>query len=153
MPDYEFIGKLRLRREFSFPLKRSTLDAFLDDRGISAVTAVAYCGPSDDRRVLCADYHGPRKNGMSHSLNLWVNAVPSAIRHHVAQVIEKDLLAKLGAWIIQFTDRSKTSNQMDHRFEIYYDDVTDDGVCRLEVRVDVPRKQWRLPRFRAKVRP
>ncbi len=153
MPNYEFIGKSQLSRGFSFPLKRSTLDAFLDERGISAVTGVAYCDPSDDHQVLCADYHGPRKRGMSHTLNLWVNAVPSAIRQDVAHRIENELLSTLSNWIIQFADRSKSVSQSDHRFEIHYDDVTDDGVCRLDVRVDVPRKQWRLPRFRAKVRP
>ena len=153
MPDYEFIGKSRLARGSSFPLKRSTLDAFLDDRSLNGVTGVAYCGPSDEHRVLCADYRGSRKSGASHSLTLWVNAVPSAICHHVAQMIETEGLEKLADWIIQFTDRSKLSNQMDHRFEIYYDDVTDDGSCRIDVCVDAPRKQWRLPRFRAKVRP
>lgn len=153
MPDYEFMGRSRLPRGLRFRLKRSTVDAFLDERGIGAVTAVAYCGPSDDRQVLCADYHGPGKSGMSHSLTLCVNPVPSPIRHHVAQVIENDLLVELETWISQFTDRSKTFNQMHHRLEIYYDDVTDDGDCRLFVRVDVLRKLWRLPRFRAKVRP
>ena len=90
---------------------------------------------------------------MSHSLNLWVNAVPSAIRQNVAHQLENELLAELSSWIIQFADQSKPVSQMDHRFEIYYDNVTVDGICRLDVRVDVPRKRWRLPRFRAKVRP
>ena len=90
---------------------------------------------------------------MSHTLNLWVNAVPSAIRHCVAQRIENELLSELMDWIDRLTDRSKLSNQMDHRFEIYYYDVTDDGACRLDVQVDKPRKQQHSPRFRAKVRP
>ena len=94
-----------------------------------------------------------RSRAMSHSLTLWVNAVPSAIRQNVAHRLENELLVELSNWIIQFADQSKPVSQMDHRFEIYYDDVTVDGACRLDVRVDVPRKRRRLPRFRAKVRP
>jgi hypothetical protein len=153
MPEYEFIGKSRLTRGFSFPLKRSVLDAHLNDCGIKSVTGVAYCGPADDHRVLGADYHGPRNRRMVHTLNIWVNAVPSAIRHHVAQRLEKELLAKLVDWINRLGDPSKLSNQMDHRFEIYYGDMTEDGKCMLDVRVDAPRNQWQSPRFRAKVRP
>ena len=153
MPDYEFIGKSRLARGFSFPLKRAALDASLDDRGVTTVTGVAYCGPSDDRCILSADYRGPRKRGMPHSLNLWLNAVPSSNCHHVAQTIERELLARLADWIIELTNQSAPYNQMDHRFEIYYNDVNEEGVCQLDVRVDIPRKQRRLPRFRAKVRP
>jgi hypothetical protein len=155
MSDYEFIGKSRLSRGFSFPLKRSTLDAFLDHRQVQAVTGVAYCGPSDDRRVLSADYRywGPRDRGMSHSLILWLNAVPSAIRHYITKRIQEQVLPQLADWIRQFTDASKLASQLDHRFEIYYDKVSDDGSCHLDVRVDAPRKQRRLPRYRAKVRP
>ena len=153
MPDYEFIGKSRLACGLSFPLKRSALDAYLDDRGITTVTGVGYCGPSDDSRVLSADYRGPLQRGMRHSLNLWLNAVPSSICHHITQVIEQELLSRLADWIIQLTDQSILCNQMDHRFEIYYDDVNEEGGCQLDVRLGVPPKQWRLPRFRAKVRP
>ena len=86
-------------------------------------------------------------------MNLCVNAVPSAIRHHVAERIDEELLAKLENWILQFADQSKLASQIDHRFEIYYGDVLDGGTCHLDVQVDAPRKQWRLPRFRGKVRP
>lgn len=134
MPEYEFIGKSRLPRGFSFPLKRSALDAYLRDWDVNSVTGVAYCGPSDDHRVLGADYHGPRRCGMAHTLNVWVNAVPSAIRHHVAQKLEKDLLAKLADWITRLGDPSILSNQMDHRFEIYYGEMTDDGKCVLDLK-------------------
>jgi hypothetical protein len=155
MPDYEFIGKSQLSRGFSFPLKRSTLDAFLDHRQVRAVTGVAYCGPSDDRRVLCADYRywGPQDSGVSHSLILWVNAVPSALRYYIANQIQEQVLPRLADWMQQFTDASKLASQLEHRFELYYDEVSDDGSCRLNVRVDTPRKQRRLPKYRAKVRP
>lgn len=141
MPDYEFLGKSRLPGDFSYPLKRSALDTFLDARGITLVTMVAYCPPSADARVLNADYRGPRRRGMSHSLSLWVYAVPSRIRYHIAQMFETELLGKLTDWVLQFTDQTSLVSQLDHRFEIYYDGVTEDGACRLDVLVDVPRNQ------------
>ena len=81
---------------------------------------------------------------MSHSLNLWVYAVPSAIRRHVTQMLEKERLARLSHWILRFSDQSRLSSQIDHRFEIHYDDVADDDTCRLHVRLDVPRKSCPL---------
>jgi len=117
------------------------------------VTTLAYCGPSDVHRVLSADYRGPRKRVQPHSLSLSLNAVPSSICHHIVQTFEQDLLARLADWIIQLTDQKTLNSQMDHRFELFYDAVTEEGRCQLVVRVDDPRKQWRLPRFRGKVRP
>jgi hypothetical protein len=135
------MGTARLSRGFSYPLKRSTLYTFLDDGQIQGVTGVAYCGPSDDRCVLSADYRWPRNRGMAHWLVLWVNAVPSTIRSYIAKKLEEQLLPQLGSWIRQFTDQSRLYSQLDHRFEIYYDEVSDDGTCHLEIRVDAPRKQ------------
>lgn len=152
MPDYEFIGKSQLSRGFSFPLKRSVLDAFLDERQVDAITCVAYCGPSTGHRVFCADYRGPQVRGDGHSLTLWVNAVPSGIRKYVSQRIEQEMLADLVDWILLFRDESQLASQMDHRFEVYYAEVSESGECELEVRIDEPREQWRLPRYRGKLR-
>lgn len=153
MPNYEFIGKEQLSRGFSFPLKRSRLDAFLDERHIDTVTGVAYCGPSQEQRVFKADFYGPTRRGMEHTLNLWINAVPSSLRQRIAAEIEGKWLPELANWIAQFVDGSKLASQTDHRFEVHYENAQDDGTCELKLRLDAPRQPRHGPRFRMKVRP
>lgn len=153
MPNYKFIGKSQLSRGFSFPLKRSRLDAFLDERRIETVTGVAYCGPSQEQRVFEADYYGPARRAMNHTLTVWINAVPSSLRQYIAAEIEGKWLAELANWIAQFVDGSKLVSQTDHRFEVRYEDAQDDGTCQLKLRLDAPRQYRHGPRFRMKVRP
>ncbi len=153
MPKYEFIGKSKLARGFSYPLKRSTLDAFLDASKIMLVTGVAYCDPSDEQRVLSATYYGPRKQEQSSTLTIWINAVPSRIRKHISVELGNSLLPRIGDWLVSLSDPTLLANQMDHRLEIYYDETTDGRSCVLDVRIDALRDPIRLARYRAKVRP
>jgi hypothetical protein len=57
---YEFTGKGKLPKGFSFPIKRSVLDEFLRREGITSATGVGFCGNSGSNVVLGADYYGPR---------------------------------------------------------------------------------------------
>jgi len=139
MPDYEFIGKAQLSRGFSFPLKRSTLDAFLDEHELPIVTGVAYCEHSEHQRVFSAVYHGPRRRAEEHTLTLWIYAVPSSLRRHVASRIEDKWLAALASWIAGFENQSELVSQTNHRFDLHYTDMNDDGTCSLESRVDALR--------------
>lgn len=153
MPEYEFIGKSKLGRGFSFPLKRSELDAFLDDNAISLVSAVGYCEPSDHHRVFAANYYGPRSQSDDPDLTLWINAVPSDIRHHIATEIGMSLLDQVRDWVIPLHDRAILANQMDHKLEIYYSRGLDDDSCTLSVKIDEPPESVRISRYRGKVRP
>lgn len=153
MPEYEFIGKSKLARGFSYPLKRSALDSFLDGNNISLVTGVAYCEPSDEQRVLSATYYGPKNQEHRATLTIWVNAVPSRFRKHVSDQLEDAFLPRIGNWIVSLTDSTLLANQMDRRLEIFYNENTDDESCVLDLRIDEKRDPIRLSRFRAKVRP
>lgn len=153
MPDYEFSGRARLGRGFSYPLKRSVLDKLPDERKINAITYVGYCGPSKDHRVCCAHNYGPYSQVGSHSLAFSVNAVPSAIRKRVSRRLESDVLSDLVDWILHFENESKLVSQMQHQFEVYYTDVTETGDAERDVPSDEPFKPSRLPRFRGKIRP
>ena len=153
MPDYEFIGKSQLSRGFSYPLGRSTLDSYLDQHSITMVTAVAYCKQSSDGRVINADYRGRSLNSTSHSLILWLNAVPSAIRHKIAPQFEEGVFPALATWISSFTDQSILRSQTDHQFEVFLEYTNDERAVTLTIQTDRPRTQRRLSRFRSKVRP
>lgn len=152
MPTYEFIGRSRLARGLSFPLNRSEIDEFLDHHGIDFVTGLAFCGLSEEQGVLSAEYWCARKRGMSHTLTIWVKAVPSASRQAVSQRITEELFPRLADWIAQFADRSNLSAQTDHRFDAFYDDRANGGTCHLTFQVDAARSIASSPRFRMKGR-
>ncbi len=136
MSEYLFIGKSKLARGFSYPLKRSTLDSFLDINNIAMVTGVAYCEPSREQRVLAATYYGPPKRGQRSTLTIWVNAVPSQFRKHISDQLEDTFLQRTMDWLASLTDSTLLTNQMDHRLDIYYNDTKDGGSCMLQVRID-----------------
>lgn len=103
---YEFLGKTKLRKGLSFPIKRSVLDEFLRREGITKVTAVGYCANSGHNVVLKADYFGSRRKSRGHALVLWIYAVPSDIRNRVEELVVNAVFPRLAKWLLSFSDDS-----------------------------------------------
>jgi hypothetical protein len=111
---YEFIGKAKLPKGFSFPIKRSVLDEFLRREGITNVTGVGYCGNSGHKVVLGANYYGPRSKSSRHTLTLWIYAVPSEIRRPIEELVVSAALPRLAEWLLSFSDGSLLRAKTDH---------------------------------------
>jgi hypothetical protein len=111
---YEFIGKAKLPKGLSFPIKRSVLDEFLRREGIVSVTGVGFCGSSGQNVVLRADYYGPRCKSSHHTLNLWIYAVSSDIRKPVEELVVSVALPRLAEWLLSFSDDSLLRAKTDH---------------------------------------
>jgi hypothetical protein len=103
---YELIGKAKLPKGLSFPVKRSVLDEFLRRERITNVTGVGFCGGSGRNVVLGADYYGPRRKSSRHTLNIWIYAVPSDIRKQVEELVVTVALPRLAEWLLSFSDDS-----------------------------------------------
>jgi hypothetical protein len=111
---YVFIGKEKLAKGLSFPIKRSVLDEFLRREGITKVTGVGFCGTSRQNVVLAADYYGPRRRASHHTLNLWIFAVRSDLRRHAEELVKSTALPRLAEWISSFSDDSLLRAKTDH---------------------------------------
>jgi hypothetical protein len=116
---YEFLGKPRLPRGLSHPLKRSLLDEFLRNEGLVTVTGVLFCGASkeDSNRVLSASYYGGRGSyGVKtrHALHLSFYPVASKLRSVVERLIVSTVFPDLAKWIRSFDDASLLRAQMNH---------------------------------------
>ena len=130
MPDYEFIGKSRLWRGYSYPMKRSIVDRLLNQHEVASVTGVAYCEHSADQRVLSAHYSGPKSHGLNHTLTLWFNAVPSLFRHRIATRLQEVFIESLLPWCSYIADPDLLAGQLDYRFNVHYSfDVADAPCC------------------------
>ncbi len=125
MPEYELIGKAKLPRGFSYPLKRDALDAFLDTHGIDTITGVMYCGHSADGKVLSVLYYGKTRKHINPGASLAINAVPSQHRKSAESILLAEALPVLAAWLMQFSDQSTTRSQTNHeiRFLLEGDDL------------------------------
>jgi hypothetical protein len=111
---YTLIGKAKLPKGLSFPIKSSALDLFLRREGIMKVTGVGYCGSDENRVVLRADFYGPRSKSSRHTLNLWIYAVPSEMRRSVEEVIVSETLPLLAEWLLSFNDDTLLRAKTDH---------------------------------------
>jgi hypothetical protein len=111
---YLLIGKAKLPRGLSFPIKRSALDEFLRSEALASVSGVAFSGASRTGEVLSANYHGPRRRHQHHTLNVWIHAVPSAIRASVEALIVDVAFPSLAAWFRSFNDVSLLRARTDH---------------------------------------
>ncbi|WP_435007138.1 hypothetical protein P12x_004512 [Tundrisphaera lichenicola] len=111
---YEFHGKAKLPKGFSFPMKRSVLDNFLRREGITKVTGVSFCGNSGDNIVLTARYYGPRRKSSRHTLSLSIYAVPSEIRKLVEELVVNEALPRLAKWLLSFSEESLLRARTDH---------------------------------------
>jgi hypothetical protein len=111
---YLLIGKAKLPKGLSFPIKRSCLDEFLRREAITSVTGVGFSGECRNGSILSADYYGPRRRNQHHTLNIWTNAVPSAIRASVESLIVNVAFPSLAMWLQSFSDVSLLRARTDH---------------------------------------
>lgn len=120
MQTYEYLGKPKLARGFSYPVSRSVIDALIDSGSLTNVTGLAFVGPSKEARLLCGRYYGPKSRNQMPDLTLWINAVPSSIRHCLQNLLVPEGFAALSSWASQFKDSTLTFSQLNHTFVIQY---------------------------------
>lgn len=157
MTAYDYIGKSKLAHGFSYPISRTVVDSLFDTGALTNVTGLAFVGPSDDFRLLCARYSARRSRNKPHTLTLWINAVPSLIRQRLHDLLICDGMAALSAWASQFTDTTLAYSQLDHNFTITYTHTSklndpEPNQCTLKITQDDAHIRKSLGRYRANIR-
>jgi hypothetical protein len=115
---YQF-SQYKLPRGLSYPLKRSILDAALTEAGIQHIDSVGYFRTPDGNVVLSARYLGETKDRMAAGRAvLRVNAVPSASRSRVAELLKTRGLPALVRWLAELEAGGNAQRSMDHEFTV-----------------------------------
>jgi hypothetical protein len=113
---YQFIGKTKLPRGFSFPIGRSMLDGFLERERFTTITGVGFigCSSPSDGRLLHADYRGWGNKYAEHSLNISISAVPSLMRLTAQRLLREAGFPVLSEWLRSFEDQTTLRSRTDH---------------------------------------
>ena len=119
MPTYHF-SKSRIPRGLSYPLKRSVLDAALDNAGIDSLANVYYSlGQRGEGPTVSAEYTSETARGWAHAgfVSLFVHAVPSPNLKEVRDALESVVLPRLLTWLKELQAAGNASRGMAHSFQ------------------------------------
>jgi hypothetical protein len=99
--DYPF-SKHKLPKGFSFPLKRSVLDALLDASEITGLSGVSFIYSSQSREILLrASFFGEAHKGWAAAglTSLTFYAVPSGLKNEIESAMSASVLPRLCDWL------------------------------------------------------
>jgi hypothetical protein len=109
---YRFDGRYPLPRGLSYPIRRSLLDANLDENAVALVGSLGFMKAAlqsgeQEGVVMRADYIGPSEwsvdravFGREGAIELRLYAVPSRHRAQVETALTRDALPQLCDWLI-----------------------------------------------------
>lgn len=148
-------GKPKLSKGFSLPASYSTVESLAAAGSFPHLSGFYFTGPYEDH-LLRGRFAGARSPLVKPSLSLWISAVPSALRKRLKELLLVEGFPALSAWAKQFADQSLACAQLDHTFDIRYEQLADDGTdqreLRLLVEIDQPSPGGRPGRYRANIR-
>ena len=99
--EYPFF-KAKLPRGFSYPLKRSVLDSFLDEAHLTQLSGVSFQYSSDGRPfLLLASFFGEAHKGFAEAglCSLTLYSVPSAQKKLIEDAMTDSVLPRLVDWL------------------------------------------------------
>jgi hypothetical protein len=110
------LTKQKLPRDFSYPLKRNTLDAALMSAGITQIHAVYYWVPKSGGMVVCSNFCGEERVGWAAAgqSSITIYAVPGTERQTIEQALLTNGLTRLCAWLRAAEDAGNTWRGTDH---------------------------------------
>jgi hypothetical protein len=155
MSTFEWYGKTKLAKGFSFPATYSTLESMTEAAAFPHLSSLFFTEPCE-HHLLRGRFVGARSTLVKPSLSLWINAVPSTLRKRLNELLLAEGFPALSAWAKQFADHSLARAQLDHTFGIRYEqlnvDATRQSDLRLLLEIDQPSPGRKQGRFRANVR-
>jgi hypothetical protein len=96
------LSKRKLPKGYSYPLKRSVLDSFLESANLRKLDTVTYSFYAHrDNIIIRADYFGEAHKGWAGVglSSIVLQAVPSAERKEVENVLIEKVLPELCSWL------------------------------------------------------
>lgn len=131
MGAFEYYGKSKLPRGFSYPLSYSVIATLIQSGAFPCISGLAFIR-AENEGLISAHYSGPRAINEAPSLTLWINAVPSMLRKRMNELLITQGLPLLSRWAIQYTDRTLAVSQSDHRYRISYHHLAEDCQVKAE---------------------
>jgi hypothetical protein len=117
--NYPF-DKTKLPKGLSYPLKRSALDAALENAGVSQIHVVYFWTRESGNVVMRAEFCGESKKGWfaAGQSSITLYAVPSIERKETETLLIKEGLPKLCEWLKHAEDAGNTWRDKTHNLKI-----------------------------------
>ncbi|QGY39764.1 hypothetical protein GM415_06395 [Pseudodesulfovibrio cashew] len=129
MVEYEFGGRSKIIKGYSYPIKRGDLDQALDEAGVTDIQRVAFfCLPKKGggRLVLLGYFFGEaRLDGLvtQESPDITVCCVPTQYVSEIKSLLEKHtVLNRLDQWVKQIELAENVYRDQRHGFHVCYED-------------------------------
>lgn len=126
--DYKFLGRDKLAKGQTYPIKRGDLGRALEESDVSDIRYVAYtCYVDKDWSkafVLTASMTGESELGghwMKMSPKIGVYSVHAEMAQQIKALLEKeDVLNRLAVWLRELELAETVRRDMGQKFEVYY---------------------------------
>lgn len=133
--EYEFLGRDKLVKGYTYPIKRGDLDAALERAGVTDLDYVGYTcytGKVEDELILNSTMTGEAflpGNWYKMSPTIGVFAIPVGISQEVKKLLVKhDVLDKLAQWLKELEQAENVRRDRDQRFAAIYAN----GILKIE---------------------
>src|SRR5687768_2830647 len=114
MVTYGFV-RAKIPKALSFPLKRSALDAALEEAGVASLASVYFATRQGGDVVLRASYCGEAQlSAAAGRSSVTVYAVPAAQRHETEGALLREGLPRLATWLRAAEEAGNAWRGMNH---------------------------------------
>lgn len=127
--EYDFLGRDKLAKGQTYPIKRGDLDEALEKAGVTEIKYVAYTcyvDKKEDVCVLSAHMHGESRHpGYSthQSPDIGVNSIPVDISPKIKKLLAKnDILNRLAKWLKRLEEAESVRRDRSQHFKVFYRD-------------------------------
>ena len=114
---YRF-SRSKVPRGFSYPMKRSVLDAAIAARGVHSVASVVFYFQRGPESILTVTYTGEQNDGILKpgTFSIWIYAVPSIERSTVQESIMRFVIPTALDWIVEIDHAGNVRRTGNHHF-------------------------------------
>ena len=102
--EYDFLGRTKLIKGYTYPIKRGELDKALEDSGVSELETVTYSSNYDDEdlAVMRVFLMGESRDGywMKQEPVLSVYSIPSELSTEIRKALDKEMIIRrISNWL------------------------------------------------------
>ncbi|EGB15382.1 hypothetical protein DND132_2177 [Pseudodesulfovibrio mercurii] len=125
---YEFMGRAKLIKGYSYPVKRSELDAALEQAGIHEPGRIFYSSRYDDSdmKVLSVFLMGESQQGyrIRNTPVISAYSVPANQRPEIRRLLERqDILPRIAAWLKRLEDATNVIRGVNQEIIVFFTDA------------------------------
>ncbi|MBG0790972.1 MAG: hypothetical protein H0S80_10800 [Desulfovibrionaceae bacterium] len=128
--EYEFWGRTKLLKGYTYPIQRGELNKALEDAGVSELETVTYSSNYDDKdlAVMRAFLAGESRNGywMKQEPVLSIYSIPSHLSIAIKQALKKEnMLSRISEWLKRLESASNVIRDVNQEIIVCYNQKTE----------------------------